>query len=348
MAGVTSPEGSRALIALIAAAAVLALGPAPALAGEKVPKPPDTTPPLDAPTSSAPPPRPEAADTSLSLRLKGERRGKVRVGKRARILGRMRPWRPGQRVTVRLERGKRTMKKKVVAVTHAKGNSGRFKVKGPRLVQPARYVATAEHSGNSMLKRARARSRKFEVEYPSLGRGDGGQEVKIFNRLLDRQGYVPSRGRRFTDRTGRAVLAYRKVHGMARITRSTPRIFKTLADGRGTYKLKHPGAGRHVEASVGRQVLVLADRGKARRIYHVSTGARGTPSDRGHFRFNRRQPGYNALRMYFTTYYNRGEGIHGYHSVPTHPASHGCIRTPISDALYIYRWVSLGMSIYVY
>ena len=52
--------------------------------------------------------------------------------------------------------------------------------------------------------------------------------------------------------------------------------------------------------------------------------------------------------MYFSTYYNRGEAIHGYSEVPTHPASHGCIRTPISDAISIYNWVRLGMDIYVY
>jgi L,D-transpeptidase catalytic domain len=135
---------------------------------------------------------------------------------------------------------------------------------------------------------------------------------------------------------------------MARTSRGTTRIYKTLADGRGTYKLKYPGAGKHAEVNIGRQVLVLAEGGKARRIYHVSSGKSSTPSDRGHFRFYRRQPGYNAIRMYYSVYYNRGEAIHGYSSVPTSPASHGCIRTPISDARSIYNWVRLGMSIYVY
>ena len=47
-------------------------------------------------------------------------------------------------------------------------------------------------------------------------------------------------------------------------------------------------------------------------------------------------------------YYNRGEAIHGYRSVPAYPASHGCIRSPISDARFIYDWLQLGMSLYVY
>ena len=32
-----------------------------------------------------------------------------------------------------------------------------------------------------------------------------------------------------------------------------------------------------------------------------------TPSDRGHFRFQRRQPGYNSLGMLDSVSYNRGE-----------------------------------------
>ena len=34
--------------------------------------------------------------------------------------------------------------------------------------------------------------------------------------------------------------------------------------------------------------------------------------------------------------------------VTAYPASNGCIRTPVPDARFIYDWVRLGMSIYVY
>lgn len=339
------------LLVVVAASAIIALvPPASAPGGESPPKPPDTT--ADpVPTTPPPPPpeRPPTPQAKLDLKLKGERKGRVRVGHRVKVLGTLSPWRPGQQVTVSLLRsGNKVVRKEVIPVTHDGGAAGQFRLKGPKMTQPGHYVATAEHAGNAVLGAASARSPKFKLKFPGLNRGDGGKEVRLFNRLLDKQGYVPSKGRRFTERTGRAVLAYRKVHGMARIPRATSGIFKTLADGRGTYKVKHPGAGKHAEVNIGRQVLVLADGDRAQRIYHVSTGAPGTPSDRGHFRFNRRQPGYNALRMYYTTYYNRGEGIHGYSSVPTRPASHGCIRTPISDAVSIYNWVRLGMSIYVY
>jgi L,D-transpeptidase catalytic domain len=327
-----------------AVAIVALLAPGSAVAGDKLPKPPDSTPTIVPPSGPGTPQQSGGADTSLNLKLEGERGGKVRAGKRVAALGTMRPWRPGQQVTVTLERGDRTLRKQQLPVTFGDDNTGQFAFQTPKLVAPGHYQVTATHRGDKET----TANEEFELRYPSLHRGSKGKDVRLFNHLLDRQGYVPSRGRRYTERTGRAVLAYRKVHKMARITRATSGIFKTLADGRGAYKLKYPRAGKHAEVSLGRQVLVLAEKGRAKRTYHVSTGAPGTPSDRGHFRFYRRQPGYNSLRMYFSVYYNRGEAVHGYSSVPTRPASHGCIRTPISDAVSIYNWVRLGMSIYVY
>jgi hypothetical protein len=57
--------------------------------------------------------------------------------------------------------------------------------------------------------------------------------------------------------------------------------------------------------------MVLANRGKPRYTFHISSGKRSTPADRGHFRFYSRQPGYNSLGMLDSVYYNGGEAIHG-------------------------------------
>lgn len=326
----------------VAVAGIVLLVPASALAGDKVPKPPDPAP---GPPTAPQGPQAPGQNTSLDLKLRGAKNDKVRVGKHARLLGTLRPWQPGQQIAVTLLRGDRTVKQKIVSVTRGEGDAGHFEFRGPVLVAPGHYEAVAQLAGGG----ATAGSGKFKISYPGLHKGSRGKDVKIFNRLLDKQGYVPSNGRRFTGRTGRAVLAYRKVHGMAKTTRATSGIFKTLADGRGAYKLKHPGAGRHVEVSIGRQVMVLADNGRAQRTYHVSTGKASTPTVRGHFRFYRRQPGFNAVGMYYSVYFHGGYAIHGYPSVPpTYPASHGCVRTPIPDARSIYNWVSLGMSIYTY
>ena len=321
-------EGTRPLIVLCAAGAVALTFAAPAIGAPNSPKPPTPEPP------------------GLHLELKGVKHGKIRVAKHARIFGTLRPFAEGQQVTVTLFKGDREVKEELVAVKRGEGDAGHFQVRSPVLVQPGHYVATAQVAGNPQLS---ARSHKFKVKYPGLHHGSKGKDVKVFNRLLDKQGYVPSRGRKYSSRTGRAVLAYRKVHGMARTTRATSGIYKKLASGRGAYKLKHPGAGKHVEVNIGRQVMVLADNGKAQRTYPVSTGKASTPTVRGHFRFYRRQPGFNSVGMYYSVYFHGGYAIHGYRDVPArYPASHGCVRTPIPDAVSVYNWVSLGMSIYVY
>ena len=43
--------------------------------------------------------------------------------------------------------------------------------------------------------------------------------------------------------------------------------------------------------------------------------------------------------MYYSVYWHGGYAIHGYHSVPPYPASHGCVRNPIPESIFIYDWV---------
>jgi lipoprotein-anchoring transpeptidase ErfK/SrfK len=143
-------------------------------------------------------------------------------------------------------------------------------------------------------------------------------------------------------------MAFRKVNGMARNFQATPGIFKALAAGKGGFKIAKPGAGKHAEVDMSRQVMALADNGEAKHVFHVSTGAAATPSDPGGFTFYRKDPGFNAIGMYYSVYYNRGEATHGYKSVPPYPASHGCIRNPIPDSIFIYNWIDLGDKMYVY
>jgi lipoprotein-anchoring transpeptidase ErfK/SrfK len=52
--------------------------------------------------------------------------------------------------------------------------------------------------------------------------------------------------------------------------------------------------------------------------------------------------------MYYSSYFIRGYAIHGYHSVPTYNASHGCLRVYESQAIAIYKWIDIGDRIFVY
>jgi lipoprotein-anchoring transpeptidase ErfK/SrfK len=138
------------------------------------------------------------------------------------------------------------------------------------------------------------------------------------------------------------------VNGLRRSYNANPKIFRKLADGRGSFHLKYPGAGRHAEVDISRQVLVLANKGRPQFTFPVSTGAPATPTIRGHFHFYSRQPGYNSHGMYYSVYFRGGYATHGYNPVPPYPASHGCVRNPIPDSRFIYNWIRLGESIYVY
>jgi lipoprotein-anchoring transpeptidase ErfK/SrfK len=125
-------------------------------------------------------------------------------------------------------------------------------------------------------------------------------------------------------------------------------VYDRVLRRRGRFRLRHPRAGKHVEFDWSRQVLALASRGRAWRVYHASSGKASTPTVFGSFRFYRKQPGTNSHGMVHSNYFIGGYAIHGYPSVPNHPASHGCIRVPIPNAASIFGWIRLGDPIYVY
>jgi hypothetical protein len=328
----------RTALAFLAAAA--SLGIAATGAPAQLPDPAEPVP---------PPPEPTQQPSRIELKVHGAKKGTALVGRKVKAVGTLRPFAPDQKVEVTFSRDDHVLKDQVVGVHAAKkGEVGEFHLRSPRLIVPGNYKAHAVYEGSAELARAEAATEGFRPRYPSLHKGNRGPEVSVFNDLLARRGYATSHGKKYTQTTGWGVLAFRKVHEMSRIQSSTSGIFKTLAEGRGAYDVQHPGAGRHAEVNLAKQVLVLAEGEKPVRTYHISSGTIATPSDQGGYHFYRRQPGFNAVGMYYSTYYHGGEAVHGYHSVPTHPASHGCIRVPISQAREIYNWVQLGMPIFVY
>ena len=295
------------------------------------------------------PPLDDRRPSKTSLQLKGLKGGDLTAGKKVTVAGTLRPYVKGQKVTVLLKRGNKTIVRKKLRVK-PKGKdkkAGKFSL-SEKLIKPGRYGAEAFHDKNAVLGGSKDRTRRFHIRYPGLKKGDSGDPVKVFNELLEKLGYVNDEGRSYDSATGRAVLAFRKVNNMARKESSSRKIFKKLAKGKGGFDLKYPGAGKHVESDLSRQVMVLASNGKVEEIYHISSGAPATPTITGKFRFYRKDPGFNSLGMYYSAYFIRGYAIHGYKSVPTYPASHGCLRNPIPDAVHIYNWIDIGDPIYVY
>jgi hypothetical protein len=288
-------------------------------------------------------------ETTTSLRLQGLKGGRLTVGKRVTAKGTMRPFGPGERVSVILSRGKKTIKRKTFFVRQRKAGSkiGQFEL-SHKLIRPGRYRVQAIKHPSARQAGSKDRTRSFRMRYPRVRAGNRSRVVKVFNRLLAKQGYVNGGGRSYNSATQRAVMAFRKVNRMARTTKATTGIFKKLARGRGGYRLRYPKAGKHVEADLSRQVMVLAKGRKVRAIFHVSSGKSSTPTRTGSWRFYRKEPGVNNVGMHWSVYYDGGYATHGYPSVPTYPASAGCLRNPIPNSRFIYNWIDIGDPIFVY
>jgi hypothetical protein len=201
------------------------------------------------------------------------------------------------------------------------------------------YVISAESGGHTA-------NDGFRVQVPKrLGKG---RETALYNRLLQAAGYhTGTKGSRVTLGTRLATKAFRKVNGMPRAERYSPKIFRTLLQGGGAFKPQFDD-GRHVEVDLSRQVMALVEGDTPVHTFHISSGTGGTPTIRGNFRFYRKDAGYNAKRMYFSVYFHGGYATHGYNPVPNRPASHGCVRNPIPFSRFIYNWVEIGMPVHVY
>jgi peptidoglycan hydrolase-like protein with peptidoglycan-binding domain len=270
------------------------------------------------------------------------------VGQPWRVRVVMQPWVEGQTATVRFYRhGKRIAAFPVTFQPSKTGKSGMAVVPFKSKL-PARVEVRASHLASPQLGTLVAKPVRVTVAALHAKPGARGPAVRLLQSELASRGYVVGKRGLFDDRTGRAVLAFRKVTGMARTTNASSEVFKALAKGKGRFKLRHPEHGKHVEADLSRQVIALARGGKVERIYPISSGKPSTPTIIGSFRVYTKSPGYNAKGMYFSNYFIRGYAIHGYASVPVFAASHGCLRVPIPDAISIYNWLRVGNVVDVY
>jgi hypothetical protein len=270
------------------------------------------------------------------------------TGQSLAVHGTVVPYVPGQRVDVSFYLGRRRLASRRVMVAAAGTGVGRFRIafstphSGSVTVR-AVHAATAAQGGFA----ARPRSVRFIA--PHLSGGARGEAVRLLQSELARLHYAVPQSGYFDDATGRAVIAYRKMIGQARIATTDTHVFEALARGQGGFHVRYPRDGKHVEADLTRQVLAEIDRsGHVRRIYTMSSGKPSTPTVVGRFRVYLKDLGVNSEGMVDSNYFIRGYAIHGYADVPTYAASHGCLRIPIPDAPAVFAWVSVGDPVDVY
>jgi hypothetical protein len=253
------------------------------------------------------------------------------------VKGVVKPYVAGQHVRVRIS----TAKRKPTVVRALVRTGGKFQVRF-RTRRSVRYTVFARHD-------ATPEQALFAAKL-GLGVVAPGERMAIalLKQGLRSLGYPAGSGPYDTGKLQRAILAFRKTNGLARIYTADRHVYEMVFAGRGAFKLRFPKAGKHVEADISRQVLVLADKGKVVATYPTSSGAPATPTVLGHYRFYMKAPGTNAKGMYMSNYFIRGYAIHGYPSVPTYNASHGCLRVPNADAVTIFNWIRVGDPIWVY
>jgi lipoprotein-anchoring transpeptidase ErfK/SrfK len=301
-------------------------------------------------TTAAPAP---AAPVALKLTLVTEkaRSGEALKGDEWRALATTPQYVAGTKVRVSFTAAKRgTVTRLLTLKAQKKGGKGYVRFTVPVKLQGAsRVVVRAAIPAAQTIAPTAAKTKVVLQASPNVSPGERGLAVRMLQEMLAAKAYVIGAKGVYDARTARAVLAFRKVAGMGATEEANSAVFRALRAGKGTFKVRFPSHGRHVEGDIDRRVLVLINKGKPERIYHTSPGKPSTPTIRGSFRVYRKDPGTNALGMYRSVYFIRGYAVHGYPSVPAgYSASHGCFRVPMADAASIYDWMTMGMPVDTY
>jgi hypothetical protein len=264
------------------------------------------------------------------------------------VHGRVRPYAPGQTVIVRFYVDKRKLRAVRVAVKRVSAGVGGFHV---------RYVSGrtgllsvhAVHYATARLGQGWAPGIYLRVAEPELAPGDSGPVVSALQWSLAQLHYAIDQSGVYDLSTEQALIAFCRVNGIPLASSVDADLFGMIARGEGQFVVRDPADKRHVEGDLTRQVLAeISPSGQVRRIYMISSGKPSTPTVVGHFSVYLKTIGTNAKGMVDASYFVGGYAIHGYEDVPTYPASHGCLRIPIPDALEVYRWATVGTPVDVY
>ena len=185
-------------------------------------------------------------------------------------------------------------------------------------------------------------------------------EVKAAERRLSDLGYWTGPVDGVFDEASRsALIAFQKWEGRAVTSRLTREELEAMSNA--VAPTPRDGGYEHVEVDVDRQVLMLVGEDGTIRVLPVSTGSdkqfldQGQTSvaytPRGRFVVYDKSYGWengDLGSVYYANYISGGVAIHGFLTVPTAPASHGCIRIPMFAAREVSRLLPVGTIVLVY
>jgi len=163
----------------------------------------------------------------------------------------------------------------------------------------------------------------------------------------------------FDPATQSALIAYQKWEGRPITGQLTLDELEAIRSS-SSPKAREPGYA-HVEVDLDRQVLLIVNDDGRVRVLPISSGS-GKPfiddgqqsiahTPRGRFIVYDKVFGWEKAQnssMYYSNYISGGVAIHGFHTIPTRPESHGCIRIPIFAARDVSKLLPIGTIVLVY
>ena len=260
----------------------------------------------------------------------------------ANVNGTVVPWDQGAPVSVAVLRNGTRISLQTVKL----GSSSQFHLSFT-VAQPGTYSAHVIYDTPRSL-RGQADTAKVATPLPSLARGSTGPTVDLLERRLARLHYlITNVDQTYDSVTGDAVMAFRKVQGMARTWTVDASVWTRLASPLYPHPRDTP-SGFHVEIDQTKQVIYTVLNGAITNVLHTSTGKPSTPTHDGSFSVHRKVAGFSIGHLYYPSYFDGNRAVHGWTEVPEYAASHGCARIPYWAAIFMFDRMPIGTRVLVY
>jgi lipoprotein-anchoring transpeptidase ErfK/SrfK len=196
---------------------------------------------------------------------------------------------------------------------------------------------------------------------PVMEVGDRGPRVAALQRRLRSLGYwVGSVDGIYGNLTQQAMFAFQKAQRLSPDGVYGPNTRNRLENPRAVGR--RSSSGFVVEIDKDRQILTLVRNGTVEWVFNTSTGTEQPYTHEGRRYLADTPPGkwtitrqVNGWRdgelghLYRPKYFHHdGIAIHGYHSVPPYPASHGCARVSMDAIDWMWNRIPIGTRVWVY
>ena len=186
--------------------------------------------------------------------------------------------------------------------------------------------------------------------YPKLSKGSKGALVLALQLRLNALNYPCGEpDGKYSNQTRDAVYAFEKYERLKRTGYVDQGVWDALFAASAPVPVFQGDLGPRIEVDLTRQILMVIDNNKVVMTVHVSTGKHGTPVNNWHI--HSLNHGWRMCPLgliYSPCYFSPHDAIHGYPSVPTYPASHGCVRTPIWVQDRIVAHLEMGELVHVF